>query len=140
MKLPLYKKTKAEKKIRNLCFKSYHFGPLKKCIFGFWRKATPTRFSVCFGFDSALETIYAQLSFCKCTKKAISRQTCHFDHFCRAGNLLIAHLLICSFCSNQMSNCERFPQITQDKWVIVSESLRSLMTNERLWAICLGCS
>ena len=28
---------------------------------------------------------------------------------------LIAHSLICSFFSNQMSDCERFPQIAQDK-------------------------
>ena len=31
------------------------------------------------------------------------------------ANSLIAHSLICSFCSNQMSDCERFAQITQDK-------------------------
>ena len=31
------------------------------------------------------------------------------------AHLLIAHLLIRSFCSNQMSNCERFAQIAQDK-------------------------
>ena len=29
-------------------------------------------------------------------------------------HLLIAHLLICSFRSNQMSDCERFAQIAQD--------------------------
>ena len=50
----------------------------------------------------------------------------------------IAHSLICSFRSRQMSDCERFAQVAQDKWVTVSESLRSLMTNERLWAICSG--
>ena len=60
----------------------------------------------------------------------------------RAGNLLIcssfnrsfAHLLICSFAhslirsfgSNQMSNCEQFAPIAQDKWATVSKSLRSL--------------
>ena len=53
---------------------------------------------------------------------------------------LIAHSLIRSFRSNQMSDCEQFARIAQDKWAIVSESLRSLKTNERLWAICSGCS
>ena len=52
----------------------------------------------------------------------------------RAGNLLIRSSLIRSFCSNQMSDCERFAQIAQDKWATVSESLRSLKTNERPWA------
>ena len=51
---------------------------------------------------------------------------------------LIAHLLILSFRSNQMSDCERFAQIAQDKWATVSESLRSLKTNERPWAIRSG--
>ena len=51
----------------------------------------------------------------------------------RAGNSLI-----CSFRSNQMSGCERFAKIAQDKWAIVSESLRSFMTNERSWAIRSG--
>ena len=51
---------------------------------------------------------------------------------------LIAHLLISSFRSNQMSDCERFAQIAQDKWAIVSESLRSFRGNERQWAICSG--
>ena len=31
-----------------------------------------------------------------------------------------------------MSDCERFAQIAQDKWVTVSESLRSLRGNERM--------
>ena len=48
--------------------------------------------------------------------------------------LLIAHSLICSFRSNQMSNCEGFAQIARDKWVTVSESLRLLKTNEQPWA------
>ena len=49
-----------------------------------------------------------------------------------------AHSLICSFRSNQMSgDCERFAQISQDKWAtqrkwaIVSDSLRSLRGNEQ---------
>ena len=49
----------------------------------------------------------------------------------RAGNSLIRSSLIHSFCSNQMSDCERFAQITQDKWATVSESLISLKLNER---------
>ena len=47
---------------------------------------------------------------------------------------------ICSDHSDQMSKCERFAQIAQDKWATVSESLRSLIENEQLWAICSGCS
>ena len=35
--------------------------------------------------------------------------------FLRAGNLLIRSSLICSFCSNQMCDCELFAQIAQDK-------------------------
>ena len=42
--------------------------------------------------------------------------------------------------SEQMSKYERFTQVAQDKWATVSESLRSLMTNERMWAIHSGCS
>ena len=54
----------------------------------------------------------------------------------RAGNSLIRSLLIRSslihsFSSNQLSDFERIVQVTQDKWVTVSESLRSFMTNER---------
>ena len=45
---------------------------------------------------------------------------------------LTAHSLICSDRSNQqMSDCERFAQIAQDKWATVSESLRLLMSKER---------
>ena len=78
----------------------------------------------------------------------------------RAGNSLICSSLILSslirsFRSNQMSNCERFPQIewpwanrsgcseemsdleriaqlAQDKWVTLRDSLRSLRGNERM--------
>ena len=50
------------------------------------------------------------------------------------AHLLITHLLIRSFRSNQMSNYERFTQIAQDKWATVSELLRSLKTNEQPWA------
>ena len=35
---------------------------------------------------------------------------------------------------NQMSNCERFAQIAQDKWTTLSKSLRSLRGNEPPWA------
>ena len=49
----------------------------------------------------------------------------------------------CSFaqslnCSGQMSKCEQFAQLAQDKWATVSKLLRSLMANERIWAICSG--
>ena len=37
-----------------------------------------------------------------------------------------------------MSYRERIAQVAQDKWVTVSESLRSLMTNERPWATHSG--
>ena len=37
-----------------------------------------------------------------------------------------------------MSECERFAQVAQDKWATVSESLRSLMTNEQMWAFPSG--
>ena len=49
--------------------------------------------------------------------------------FARAGNYLICSSLICSF-----------TQITQIKWATVSDFLRSLKTNEWLWANCSGCS
>ena len=56
---------------------------------------------------------------------------------------LIAHLLIRSSLirsdrSDKMSDCERFTQIAQDIWATVSKLLRSLMTNEWLWAIRSG--
>ena len=49
---------------------------------------------------------------------------------------LIAHLLIahCSFAHCSFTH----PSFAQIKWATVSESLRSLMTNEQLWAICSG--
>ena len=59
----------------------------------------------------------------------IRKQGWEFAHSLIAHSL-IAHLLICSFRSNQMNNCEWFAQITQDKWVTVSKSLRSLRGNE----------
>ena len=42
--------------------------------------------------------------------------------------------------SDQMSDCEQFAQITQDKWATVSESLRLLMTNELMseLLVCLS--
>ena len=55
--------------------------------------------------------------------------------------MLIAHSLIRSFRSfrsNQMSDCEQFAQIAQDKWAALSESLRSLRGNERSCAIHSG--
>ena len=58
----------------------------------------------------------------------------------RAGNSLIPSLLICSFCSNQMSDYERFAQIAQDKWATLSELLRLLRGNKRPWGNHSGCS
>ena len=46
--------------------------------------------------------------------------------------------LIRSFCSNQMSDREQIAQVAQRKWATLSESLRSLKTNERPWAIRSG--
>ena len=62
---------------------------------------------------------------------------CSFAHRSFAHSL-IAHLLIRSFRSNQMSDCERFTQIAQDKWVIVRELLRSLRGNEQPWGTRSG--
>ena len=44
-----------------------------------------------------------------------------------------AYLLICSDRSNQMSDCEQFAQIAQDKWATVSKLFRSLMLKEQPW-------
>ena len=60
-------------------------------------------------------------------------------HATRAGNSLIRSPLICSFCSNQMSDYEQFAQIAQidllmvaqRKWATMSKLLRSL-NRERL--------
>ena len=60
------------------------------------------------------------------------------SNFSRAWNLLIGSALIRFDCSNQMSDCEQLAQIPQDKWATVSESLRSLMLKEQLWANCSG--
>ena len=48
---------------------------------------------------------------------------------------LIAHLLICSFCSNQMSDCERFALIAQDKWARLwaNHSFCSRQMSDREW-------
>ena len=51
---------------------------------------------------------------------------------------LIAHSLICSFRTNQMSDCEQITQVAQRKWATVSELLRSYKTNERPWVIRSG--
>ena len=50
----------------------------------------------------------------------------------------VGNLLICSKSLILMSDCERFAQITQDKWATVSKALRSLMTSDRPWAIHSG--
>ena len=49
--------------------------------------------------------------------------------FVRAGNSLFR-----TFRSNQMSNCDRFTQIAQDKWVTMSKLLRLVRGNEQPWA------
>ena len=49
------------------------------------------------------------LALCSFAQNHAYYQGWEFTH------LLIAHLLICSFCSKQMSFCERFAQIAQDK-------------------------
>ena len=54
------------------------------------------------------------------------------------AHLLIAHLLICSNCLGQISKCGQFAQVAQDKWATVRNTLRLLMTNEQMWAICSG--
>ena len=36
--------------------------------------------------------------------------------------------------------CERIAQVAHQKWVTMSDLLRSLRGNERLWANCSGCS
>ena len=54
------------------------------------------------------------------------------------GICSIAHSLICSNHSEQISKCERFAQVAQDKWATGSTSLRLLMTNEQIWAIHSG--
>ena len=71
-----------------MTFKKYHFGPPKKCVFCFWRKPPKKNFSLCFGFDSALNTIDAQmffwLVFFKTHKKiVIDHQKHHFGSFWR---------------------------------------------------------
>ena len=67
--------------------------------------------------------------------RSYSYRTCHLlfspSYKSRAGNSLI-----CSFYSIQMSNCEQFAQIAQDKWA----TLRSLRGNKRPWANRSGCS
>ena len=97
----------------------------------------------------------------KCTSKVINFSTviarCRFNVLQKMRGLYLigvkrigriycnqgwefAHSLICSFRSNQMSNCEWLAQIAQDKWTTVTKSLRSLKTNERPWASRSGCS
>ena len=46
--------------------------------------------------------------------------------------MLICSSLIHSDRSDQMSDCEQFAQIAQEKWATVSDSLRSLMINEQM--------
>ena len=62
-----------------------------------------------------------------------------FAHFF-TKYLLIRSSLICSFFSNQMSNCERFAQIGQDNWATVRKLLSWFRGNERPWVNRSGCS
>ena len=77
--------------------------------------------SSCFRFCWRIWTIFTW-------EKRTYNQGWEFAH------LLIVHSLIHSFRSNQMSDCEGFPQIAQNKWATVSELLRSLKTIEQPWA------
>ena len=63
---------------------------------------------------------------------------CSFDHLLRSLKSYGQLLVICSDHSGQKSNCEQIAQVTHVKRATVSELLKSLMTNERLWAICSG--
>ena len=85
-KLSFTIKNKRRKQIQNSSFKNYNFGPPKKRVFGFKEKPIQNFFSSCFGFDSALKTIDAQMSFWSVFlkthfKKAISRQKRRFGRF-----------------------------------------------------------
>ena len=64
-----------------------------------------------------------------CKKYRSQSSLLYQDLWDRAGNSLICSSLICSFA-----------QIAQIKWETVSDSLRSLRTNEWLWANRSGCS
>ena len=70
-----------------------------------------------------LRNVYKKLA----TFLSIFPQECLHKVLSRAENLLIR-----SFCSNQLSDCERLAQIAQDKWATVSDSLRSLRGNEQM--------
>ena len=63
------------------------------------------------------------VAFKICLMSLANEQGWEFTHS------LIAHR---SFRSNQMSDCEWFVQIAQDKWATVSKSLRSLTKNEQM--------
>ena len=52
-----------------------------------------------------------------------------FAHFAQIKWAIWAN---CSFCSPKMSDHERFAQVAQRKWAIVSESLISLTKNEQM--------
>ena len=83
---------------------------------------------------------WANHSFKKKKKHTKNIPKKHFSQIFLSKSLVFceqnSNLLICSFRSNQMSNCEWFPQIAQDKWATVSKSLRSLISKEGPWANC----
>ena len=53
--------------------------------------------------------------------------------FSGLGIFSLAYCLLALWLRVRLLNCEQFTQINQDKWVTVSESLRSLMSNEQPW-------
>ena len=139
MSIVLKAKTE-EKKLRKK--KKIGWTP-KKGIFEFWSKNCKQNFSLYFSFVLALKIIDTQNLFWSVflithKKNVINHQNQPKWRFRRAGTSLICSSLICSFRSNQMSDCERFDQIPQDKWVTVSKSLRSLRGNEQPWATRSG--
>ena len=90
-----------------------------------------------FFVSSIYQRYYSNLLNVWCHKSLKLEYSRSLIVFYRAGNSLICSSLICSI---QMSDCERFAQIAQEKWSTVSESLRLLKTNERLWANRSGSS
>ena len=90
-------------------------------------------------FSHELNTVYWMYTVhCTVLYWSICPIYCTVFTVVRAGNSLICSSLIRSFRSNQMSDCERFAQVTPIKRAraTVSESLRSLISKEqeRPWA------
>ena len=70
-------------------------------------------------FEEECEDIHSGnfiIMFIICTSHIISHQIAvNSNQGWEFAHLLITHLLISLFCSNQMSVCERFAQIAQDR-------------------------